>query len=253
MIRARWYRNGVSARDDGAPTIDDGTPTIDLNSDLGEGLPAEIDDAMLALVSSANVACGGHAGDDTTMRRTLAEASVRGVRVGAHPSYPDRANFGRVTVDMDPAALEASIVEQIGVLARAATERDTAVSYVKPHGALYNDAAWDERVAAIVVAAARASSLPLMTLAGSPLAGRDDVRVIREGFLDRAYRPDGSLVPRSEPGALLTDPDAVVEQALRLAPAVDSLSLHSDTPGAVGLLSAAREALIAAGYTIAAR
>jgi UPF0271 protein len=221
---------------------------IDLNSDLGEGLPAEVDEAMLDLVSSANVACGGHAGDAESMRRTVAAARARGVRVGAHPSYPDRAGFGRVRVEMDPAALERSLLDQIGTLSSV-----TPIAYVKPHGALYNEAARDPALGDVVAGVARAFGVPLMTLAGSPLAARVP-GVIREGFLDRAYRPDGSLVPRSEPGAMVLTPDEVRAQALRLADGgeVDSLSLHSDTPGAVELLAAARDALVSAGYAIAA-
>jgi UPF0271 protein len=222
-------------------------PAIDLNSDLGEGLPVEVDDAMLGLVSSANVACGGHAGDPASMRRTVDAARARGVRVGAHPSYPDRRGFGRVRVEMPLPDLHASVESQVAALHEIAP-----VAYVKPHGALYNEAARDVALGDVVVAVARRFGVPLMALAGSALASRDDVDVIREGFLDRAYRPDGSLVPRSEPGALLLTPSEVAAQALRLAPAVDSLSLHSDTPGAVELLAAALAALIDAGYTIAA-
>jgi len=225
-------------------------PFVDLNSDLGEGMPEALDDAVLDIVSSANVACGGHAGDAASMRRTVLASKARGVRVGAHPSYPDRSNFGRVHVDMDPSQLVDEIVAQIDALVHAADAAGVTVAYVKPHGALYNEAARDPSTGNAVVRAADRTGLPIMALAGSPLAERTDVPVIREGFLDRAYRPDGSLVPRSEPGALLTDPEAVADQALRLAASVDSLSLHSDTPGAVELLAAARRALEANGYIV---
>ena len=225
---------------------------VDLNSDLGEGMPEAIDDAVLDIVSSANVACGGHAGDAHTMGRTIAEAKARGVRVGAHPAYPDRTNFGRIHVEMDPAALVEELVSQIDALVELAEALGVPVAYVKPHGALYNDAARDPSLGDTIVRAAHRLGLPIMALAGSALAQRTDVPIIREGFLDRAYRPDGSLVPRSEPGAVLTDQDAVAAQALRLAPHVDSLSLHSDTPGAVELLAAARRALEANGYVVRA-
>ena len=225
---------------------------VDLNSDLGEGMPEAIDHAVLDIVSSANVACGGHAGDARTMGRTVAEAKARGVRVGAHPAYPDRANFGRIHVDIDPAALVEELVSQIGALVEVAEALGVPVAYVKPHGALYNDAARNPSLGDAVVRVAQRVGLPIMALAGSALAQRTDVAIIREGFLDRAYRSDGSLVPRSEPRALVTDPDAVGAQALRLAPNVDSLSLHSDTPGAVELLAAARRALEANGYVVRA-
>lgn len=227
-------------------------PAVDLNADLGEGLEGT-DDSLLALVTSANIACGGHAGDRESMRLTVKAALERGVRVGAHPSYPDRENFGRVTLEIPSAALVSSIVEQVRSLVEAAREEGTEIAYVKPHGALYNDAAWDPEIGRAVVEAAAALSLPLMMLAGSPLAGAASVAIIREGFIDRGYRPDGSLVPRDEQGAILTDPERVAEQALALAPSVDSLCIHSDTPGTLQLLGAAREALEAAGYEIAAR
>jgi UPF0271 protein len=215
-------------------------------------MPSALDDAVLDIVSSANVACGGHAGDAESMRRTATEAKARGVRVGAHPSYPDRANFGRIHVQIDPEALVEEIASQIRELQSAAETAGIAVAYVKPHGALYNDAARDPSTGDAVVRAAERFGLPIMALAGSRLAERRDVPIIREGFLDRAYRPDGSLVPRSEPGALLTDPAVVGEHALRLASHVDSLSLHSDTPGAVELLAVARRILEANGYVVRA-
>ncbi len=227
--------------------------TVDLNSDLGEGLAASVDDALLGLVSSANVACGGHAGSLETMRRTVEVALRRGVRIGAHPSYPDRENFGRVHVSMSPDALERALVEQVDALIEVASPMGAAVAYIKPHGALYNDAVRGTEPD-VLLALARVASrfgLPLMTLPGSALEGAA-AKLIREGFLDRAYRPDGTLVPRAEPGALVTTPDGVREQALTLAPRVDSLSLHSDTPGAVELMRSARTALESAGYTISA-
>lgn len=228
--------------------------TIDLNSDLGEGLPAEIDGALLALVSSANIACGGHAGDAATMRLTIRVALDRGVRIGAHPSYPDRANFGRTRLDMDPLALERSLLDQIEALAQAAGAEGGRVEYIKPHGALYNDAvAGRGDVVGVLSRIATKCLLPLMTLPGSDLERVGTARMILEGFLDRTYTSSGTLVPRSEPGALITDAEGVRRQALALAPRVASLSLHSDTPGSVELMREARRALEEAGYTIEPR
>lgn len=226
--------------------------TIDLNSDLGEGRPPELDDEILRLVSSANVACGGHAGDEETMRRTVRSAVRNGVRVGAHPGYPDRENFGRIHVEMNRKELAASLTDQVSALVRVAETEGARVAYLKPHGALYNDAAAGNRPACeALMKVAGAFRLPMMTLPKSVLA-RWAGSVIREGFLDRRYRSDGTLVPRSDPGALITEPADVAAQAIRLAPSVDSLSLHSDTPGAATLTAAARAALEQAGYRIAA-
>lgn len=226
---------------------------IDLNADLGEGVAEDVDGALLAVVTSANVACGGHASDPRTMRQTVKAALELGLRIGAHPSYPDRENFGRVSVKMAPEALTASIVNQVQSLIEVADDEGAEVAYVKPHGALYNDAAWDPEIGRAVVGAAARLSLPLMMLAGSPLARAAAVPIIREGFIDRGYREDGSLIPRSEDAALVTDPERAARQAVALAPSVDSLCVHSDTPGALQLLRAAREALEAGGYEIAAR
>lgn len=226
-------------------------PSIDLNSDLGEGLAEEIDMELLDLVSSANIACGGHAGDLESMERTVRAAAARAVRIGAHPSYPDRARFGRVTMTMPPSALEHSIVEQTRSLAEVCERLGAEVAYLKPHGALYNDAAWNSEVGRAVIQAASRLSLPLMILADSSLA-RSAPGALREGFIDRAYNPDGSLVPRTEPGAVISEAGVAAEQALALAERVDSLCIHSDTPRAADLLRAAREALEAAGYAISA-
>lgn len=226
---------------------------IDLNADVGEGLPEEQERALLEVVSSASIACGFHAGDAATMRRTLALANELGVRAGAHPSYPDRDNFGRVSMPMRPESLIDCIGEQVSMLQEAALEAGMRISYLKPHGALYNDAAVDEAVARSVATAAALLGLPMMLLAGGPTLSRlpgDSPRVIAEGFLDRGYREDGTLVPRTEAGALITDPGTAAEQAIRLAPSVDSLCVHSDSPSAVGLARAARAALEATGYGI---
>jgi UPF0271 protein len=226
---------------------------IDLNADVGEGLPIEQERALLQFVTSASIACGFHAGSAATMRRTLALADELGVRTGAHPSYPDRENFGRVSMRMRPGPLLDCIGEQVSMLQEAALESGQKISYVKPHGALYHDAAVDEEVARAIATVCGLLGLPMMLLAGSPTLGLlpgDAPPVIAEGFLDRAYTPEGTLMPRNEPGALITDPSAAVEQALRLAPSVDSLCVHSDSPSAPDLAQAARTALEAAGYEI---
>jgi UPF0271 protein len=227
---------------------------IDLNADVGEGLPEEEERALLEVVTSASIACGFHAGDAATMRRTLALANELGVRAGAHPSYPDRDNFGRVSMKMRPESLIDCIGEQVSMLQEAALESGMRIAYLKPHGALYNDAAVDEAVARSVATAAALLGLPMMLLAGSHTPSRlpgDSPRVIAEGFVDRDYREDGTLVPRTEAGALITDPAAAAVQAVRLAPSVDSLCVHSDSPAAANLARAARAALEATGYGIA--
>lgn len=226
---------------------------IDLNADVGEGLPADQERALLEVVTSASIACGFHAGDAATMRRTLGLAKQLGVRVGAHPSYPDRENFGRVSMRMRPGFLIDCIGEQVCLLQEAALEAGMRIRYLKPHGALYNDAAVDEEVSRSIATASALLGLPMMLLAGAPTLGRlpgDAPSVIAEGFIDRKYREDGTLVPRSEAGALITDPTAAADQAVRLAPSVDSLCVHSDSPAAVSLARAAQDELEAAGYGI---
>ncbi|MEN2738299.1 5-oxoprolinase subunit PxpA [Microbacterium sp. X-17] len=246
---------------------------IDLNADLGEtvdGVPTADDEAMFALISSASVACGGHAGDAASMAASVERAARFGVAIGAHPSYPDRAGFGRSALRIEPAALSASIAEQLAALVGVGAE----VRYVKPHGALYHAAGRDPLVARAVVRPVAALAerlgrpLPILAL-GDAL--RDAAReaglpFIREAFLDRGYRADGALVPRGEPGDLLRDPDAVAAQALSLArdsrvTAVDgtvvetdaaSLCLHGDSPGAVALGRAVRRALDDAGVPVRA-
>lgn len=226
---------------------------IDLNADTGEGLPIKQERALMEVVTSASIACGFHAGDAATMRRTLALAKELGVRTGAHPSYPDRENFGRVSMKMRPGPLIDCIGEQVSMLQEAALEMGQKISYVKPHGALYNDAAVDEEVARAIATVCGMLGLPMMLLAGSPTLGLlpgDAPPVFAEGFLDRTYTPEGSLVPRTEPEALITDPAAAAEQGRRLAPSVDSLCVHSDSPSAPELARAALAALKAAGYEI---
>ncbi len=235
---------------------------MDLNSDLGEGFGIWTlgdDDALLEIVTSANVACGFHAGDPSTMRRVCARAVDLGVRIGAQVSYRDLAGFGRRRIDVDPATLTDELRYQIGALSAFGP-----ISYVKPHGALYNTAAVDDAHASAVVAAALTQGLPVLCQPGSVLArlaGEAGLRVVGEGFVDRGYLPDGRLVPRGTEGAVLTDVAAVVERAVRMARdgevvAVDgsvlpvpfeSLCVHGDTPGAVTMASAVRAALVAAG------
>lgn len=225
---------------------------IDVNADLGEGQDA-YDKALLGMISSANIACGGHAGDESTMRRVVQAALEHGVRIGAHPSYPDRQNFGRASMMIDLLNLKESLVEQIQSLIEVASSKGTSVEYIKPHGALYNDAAASDEIASLIFDLAERFSLRVMALEGSPMAMTHPDRVIREGFVDRGYREGSGLIPRDEPGALITDPEAAAAQALRLAPNVDSLCVHSDTPNAPMILRAAREALIREGYTISAK
>ena len=245
---------------------------IDLNSDLGESLGVwhmGDDAAMLDVVSSANVACGFHAGDPAGILRTLRQAKERGVAVGAHVAYRDLVGFGRRNMDVDSADLRADVIYQIGALKGLAAAAGTDVRYVKPHGALYNTIAHDERQARDVIAAIREidPSLVLVALAGSPLIGwaeAEGLRVVAEAFADRAYTPQGTLVSRREPGAVLHDANDVAERMLRLANEgtvtaidgsvvrirADSICVHGDSPGAVGMARRVRERLVQAGVTI---
>ena len=245
---------------------------MDLNSDLGEGYGRWAlgdDAALLEVVTSANVACGFHAGDPATIDRTVRTAVEHGVRIGAQVSYPDLAGFGRREMDVAPGDLTADVLYQLGALeafARAAGDR---VRYVKPHGALYNRIARDPVQAAAVVEAIRRydPSLPLLTLPGSAAmeaARAAGVAAVAEGFADRAYTAEGRLVSRREPGAVLHDPEQVAGRAVRMATEhrvesvdgdqveveVRSLCVHGDTPGAVGLARKVRAALEEAGVTL---
>jgi UPF0271 protein len=222
---------------------------IDLNADLAEGFD---DDAMLDLVSSANVACGFHAGDAATMRRVCAGAAKRGVRIGAQVSYDDFEGFGRRDLDPPSDQLSADVLYQIGALAAFGE-----VVYVKPHGALYNRVVHDERQARAVVEAVKAwrEPLPLMGLPGSrvlALAHAAGLKTVAEGFADRAYTPEGRLVPRSEPGAVIHDPADAARRAVELARSgkIRSLCVHGDTPGAVAMARRVRAELEAAGVQI---
>lgn len=236
---------------------------IDLNADLGEGGPA--DAALLALVSSVNIACGAHAGDVETMARTVAEAAARGVAIGAHPGYADREHCGRRPLDLPPEAVYRLVTEQIGALAAITRATGVPLTHVKPHGALYNQAARDsERAAAIARAVCDFDpSLVLVGLAGSTLieAGlAHGLTVGREAFADRRYEADGSLTPRAHPDALIHDPDEAANQVLSLlqqghlrardgqsvAMTVDTLCVHGDSPAALALVQRIRKALAAA-------
>ncbi|MFG3120271.1 LamB/YcsF family protein [Streptomyces sp. NPDC048197] len=247
-------------------------PVIDLNADLGEGFgrwQLTDDEALLSVVTSANVACGFHAGDPATMRRVCALAAERGVVIGAQVSYRDLAGFGRRAMDVPPDELADEIAYQIGALDVFARAAGARVGYVKPHGALYNRCVHDAEQAGAVIAGIRTAGggLPVLGLPGSRLheAAREaGLPVVGEAFADRAYTAAGTLVPRREPGAVVHDPDEVVKRALGMArdravTAADgrrveitarSLCLHGDTPGAAGLARRVRSELTAAGVRI---
>ena len=233
---------------------------IDLNADVGERPGAEgiaADAAIIGAFSSVNVACGFHAGDAATMRAVCAEAVLRHKRIGAHVSYLDREGFGRRDLDIEPEELRQQVVQQIAALRIEAGLEHGRVGYVKPHGALYNRAAVDRVYADSVVSAIAAVDRQLKLLAPPDsemlrAAEAHGVAAVAEGFADRAYRADGTLVPRSEPGAVLSDRDAVVAHAEELARSgrFRSLCLHSDTPGAAELAVAIRNRLIGAGFEV---
>jgi len=246
---------------------------IDLNADVGESWGAfrvGDDAALLPLVSSANLACGFHGGDPLTLRRTLDLCARHGVAVGAHPSFADLRGFGRRELPAEPEELEADLLYQVAALQGLARARGLTLRHVKPHGALYNLAARDERVARCVARAVAQldGGLVLVGLAGSSAlraaAAAEGLRLAGEAFADRGYAPDGALLPRSAPGALLGDPAAVAAQAVslardgcvrasdgsRLAVAAETLCLHGDSPGAPALAAAVRAALLAAGLSI---
>ncbi|WP_248960706.1 LamB/YcsF family protein [Sphaerisporangium perillae] len=246
---------------------------LDLNSDLGEGFgrwDLGDDEALLSIVTSANVACGFHAGDPTIMRRTCETAVERGVAIGAQVGYHDLAGFGRRFIEVPPETLADEIVYQIGALEAFARLAGSKVSYVKPHGALYNAIVHHEGQAAAVVAAVRAydPGLPVLGLPGSQwlrLAEQAGLTVVAECFADRAYTPQGTLVPRDRPGAVLHDPDEVAARCLRMArgepiAAIDgtpllvragSICVHGDSPGAVAMARRVREVLTAGGIELA--
>jgi 5-oxoprolinase (ATP-hydrolysing) subunit A len=247
---------------------------MDLNSDLGESYGRWTlgdDAALLGVVTSANVACGFHAGDPSTIDRTVRTAVEHRVAVGAQVSYPDLVGFGRREMDVPAAELTADVLYQIGALEAFARAAGSRVRYVKPHGALYNRIARDPVQAAAVVEAVRRydPALPLLTLPGSAaMAAAEEagIRAVGEGFADRAYTGEGRLVSRREPGAVLHDPDQVAARAVAMATkgrvetadggevevAVRSICVHGDTPGAVELARAVRAALEDAGVRLEA-
>ena len=244
---------------------------LDINADLGERADedAEADADLIAVISSANVACGGHAGSDTTMLLVCRMAADRGVAVGAQVSYVDREGFGRRRLDVAPADLAAQVRDQVDVLCAHAASAGTTVRYLKPHGALYHAAAGDPVVAGAVIAGIAASGrdLPVLTRPGGALAAAAasaGLTAYAEAFADRGYSADGGLVPRDHPGALLTDPSAVADRVRRLIAhgdvmavdgaairvRADSLCVHSDTPGALAIAQAARAALESLGLVV---
>ncbi len=247
---------------------------IDLNADLGEGFgrwQLTDDEQLLSVVTSANVACGFHAGDAATMRRVCELAAERGVRIGAQVSYHDLAGFGRRAMDVPPGELTAEVAYQIGALEVFARAAGTRVSYVKPHGALYNRVVHDKEQAESVIAGVLLAdrTLPVLGLPGSrllELAEGAGLGAVPEAFADRAYTDEGTLVPRGQEGALVTDPEAVVERSVGLALTgvvasrsgaplavrARSLCVHGDTPGAVDLARRVRERLESSGVRVEA-
>ncbi|MEW6490260.1 MAG: 5-oxoprolinase subunit PxpA [Thermodesulfobacteriota bacterium] len=245
---------------------------IDINCDLGESFGAwrlGDDEEVLRYVTSANVACGFHAGDPLAMERTVRAARERGVAVGAHPGFPDLVGFGRRHLETAPGEVRCDLLYQIGALEAFCRVQGVALQHVKPHGALYNLAARDERVAAEVADAVLAFDprLILVVLAGSAaarVAAEKGCRVAAEAFPDRAYRADGALAPRGQPGAVIHDPDAVERRVVDLvtrgrltaidgslvALRADTLCVHGDTPGAPELARRLRQALEAAGAEV---
>ena len=246
--------------------------SIDLNSDVGEGFgawPGAPDAELFAFVSSANVACGFHAGDPRTMERTVREVAARGVAVGAHPGFPDLAGFGRRNLAASAQEIRTDVLYQVGALAAFCRAENVPLHHVKPHGALYNMAAVDRAIADAILAAVHAfdPGLPVYALPGSQLeAAARAVRqpVAREAFADRAYLADGTLAPRSRPGSVLTDPEQVVARVIRMVRGepietldggslridAETVCIHSDTPTAVPIARALREGLEAAGIAV---
>jgi UPF0271 protein len=225
--------------------------TIDLNADLGEGFPW--DEPILARVTSASVSCGAHAGDRETILLTLRAAKERGVVVGAHPGYPDRDGFGRREQAMPAADVAELVRSQVATLAARADDAGVALRFVKPHGALYNQAQREDAIASGIVTALETLGWPVLGQPGSrleDLARRAGLRFIPEGFADRRYRPDGRLVPRSEPGAILDDPEEIEAQVLRLVDqGITTICIHGDDPRAVGLSDLVRSVLQRARIT----
>ena len=247
---------------------------VDLNSDLGESYGRWVlgdDEALLDVVTSANVACGFHAGDPSTLRRTCADSAKRGVVIGAQVGYPDLAGFGRRFIDMESGELTDAVLYQLGALEAMARVAGSRVAYVKPHGALYNTIVSHEAQAAAVVTAVREydATLPVLGLPGSAflrLADEAGVRTVTEAFADRAYTPEGTLVSRRQPGAVLHDADEVARRVVRMVTAgeveavdgtvvrlrADSVCVHGDSPDAVAMARAVRAQLQSAGVDVRA-
>lgn len=244
-------------------------PTIDLNADLGEG--DAFDEELLQIVSSCNIACGGHAGDENSMAATVQNAIANGVAVGAHPSYPDREGFGRESGFMRDEPLYESLTAQVEALADIAGELGAKLAHVKPHGALYNDAVGDRELADVIarVTAEAQGGPALVGMANTELqaaAERHSLSFIAEGFVDRAYEPDGTLVPRKEPGAVHEELAVAANQAVTIAQdgsvtarngetiavRADTLCIHGDTPNAAEAARAVRDVLENRGVRIRA-
>jgi len=248
--------------------------SVDLNADLAEGFGIWTlgdDDAMLDIVTSANLACGFHAGNPVGLARTCRAAAARGVRIGAQVGYFDLAGFGRRRIEVAPEELSADVIYQIGALQALARAAGTTLGYVKPHGALYNTIVTDNDQARAVAEAVHANdpTLPVLGLAGSVFfaeARRLGLRTVAEAFADRAYQPDGQLVPRSDAGAVLNNPAQITERVLSMvktgtvtaidgsviAIEVESVCVHGDSPGAVTIAGAVRDRLLAEGVELAA-
>ena len=232
--------------------------SVDLNADLGEFTDPEgiaIDAALLEVITSANVACGGHAGDSASILRVARQAAANGVAIGAQISYVDRERFGRTRLDVPTDLLVRQLADQLQLLDFVAASANTEIHYVKPHGALYNASVTDSELARAVVNAMTRNRLevPVLTLPGSALAEAArtaGLPVVAEFFADRAYDNDGRLVPRSEPGAVLTDETEIVARVLNAIDLHDSVCVHSDTPGAVALASAIKHALESQGVAV---
>ena len=244
--------------------------SIDLNADLGEGDP--YDEELLQIVSSANIACGGHAGDDESMAQTIRSAIENGVAVGAHPGYPDRDGFGRQSGFMRGDELYDSLTVQVTALSDTAAQMGARIAHIKPHGALYNDAVGDRELADLIarVTAETPGEPAFVGMANSELefaADRHGLRFVAEAFVDRAYEADGTLVSRKEPGAVHEDLAVATTQAVRLAEdgqvtarngdevsvRADTLCIHSDTPGAAEKARAVRDVLESHGVEIRAQ
>ena len=246
--------------------------SIDLNSDLGEGFGAHqigYDAELFELISSANVACGFHGGDPRVMERTIATATAYGVAVGAHPGFPDLVGFGRREIVATPDEVRTDTLYQLGALDAFCRVAGVELQHVKAHGALYNRANHDRATADAIAAAVKAYDMGLIFLAqpGTALFAAGEAAglpMAREGFADRAYNPDGTLVSRRLPGAVITDPELAAERALRLVTegrltaadgtelelTIDSLCIHSDTPGAVAIARAIRRRFDEAGVAV---